>query len=100
MRADGETRRDYEIRMACEDSFEAWRKLAGNSRCQTPLLKGMTVDSPIGQVTRIYCLNCGVPGGAVTPSLIDAIFICPSCAATHGGLPVPELPAGLITRGA
>ena len=84
---------DVERRLAAEERFAAWRKLVGDSRCQD---RRITVPSPIGEVVRLYCLNCGRRGGAVTADLSEAIYICPSCAATHGGLPAPEIPNDLI----
>lgn len=93
MRADGESRQQYEIRMAAEERFAAWRKVVGDSRCKD---RTITVPSPIGQVIRLYCLNCGARGGAVTPDIPDAVYICRDCASRYGGLPMPEVPKGLI----
>lgn len=93
MRGEDETRQQYEVRMANEERFAAWRKLVGDSRLRHVRI---TVPSPIGEVVRLYCLNCGRTGGAVTADLSDAVYICRDCAATHGGLPLPEIPSGLI----
>jgi hypothetical protein len=93
-RHDDESPKNYERRMEQAAVYEAWRKLTGDSRCQDR--RRITVPSPIGEVVRLYCLNCGRRGGAVTADLSEAIYICPSCAATHGGLPAPEIPRELI----
>jgi hypothetical protein len=94
------TKQEYEIRMAREERFEAWRRLIPDSRCQRTTDRQI-VATPMGLVQRIYCINCGQSGGAVTYSseLPDVTYICKSCAATHGGLPIPEIPdAELHTR--
>ena len=92
-----ETPRDRDIRMAYEERFEAWRKLLPDSRLRT---RATTIASPIGQVTRVYCINCGRPCGAVTtlPDPSVAIFLCQSCAERYGTLPVPEIPPDLIAQ--
>ena len=88
-----ETKRDREIRMAYEERFDAWRRLLPSSRMTT---KHATVMSPIGMVELIYCINCGRGGGAVTANVPDVMYLCQSCADTHGGLPAPEIPAELV----
>ncbi len=89
-RADGESPKAYEKRMAQAEAFDAWKRLMGDSRCREQVL----VPSPIGLVVRLYCLNCGRPGGAVRadPQRGEALYICRECAATHGGLTLPEIP--------
>ena len=86
-----ETKREFEIRMANEDRFAAWRKLTPDSRLRN---RQITLPSPMGDVQPVFCINCGCPQGAVTtsPNLPDVVFICRSCAETHGGLPIPEVP--------
>ena len=86
-----ESTRDRELRMACEERFEAWRKLLPDSRLRN---RHISLPSPIGEVVPIFCLNCGTSGGAVTkhPDLPEVVYICRSCAETHGGLPVPSIP--------
>ena len=88
-----ETTRAVEIRMACEERFEAWRKLLPDSRCRNRQRQRW---SPLGLVTEIFCMNCGRSGGAVSNDVPDVFYVCRDCAATHGGLPVPEVPEELI----
>lgn len=91
-----ETKREREVRLEKEDRFAAWQRLLGDSRVRGLFAPRQTVASPLGEVERLYCLNCGRAGGAVTVDLQPALYICPSCAETHGGLPLPEIPETLI----
>lgn len=50
--------------------------------------------TPNGQLAKVYCLNCGKPGGAVSGHIPPAlrgdpgvIYICLECDAKMGGLP-------------
>ena len=88
------TKRQYEMRMACEERFEAWRKLLPSPKLHPN--RQVTVMTPVGMATYIYCINCGRPGGAVTNDLPDVCYLCDACAATHGGLPVPEIPEAFV----
>ncbi len=52
-------------------------------------------------LTRISCLNCGAPGGAVTADLPPAlrgdpgvIYICPACDGRLGRLPAHAISFG------
>lgn len=49
-----------------------------------------TVRSPFGELERIYCVNCGNPGGVVTPGT-PIFYLCDGCAEQHGRLPLPEV---------
>ena len=65
-----------------------WEKLDGRTREN----KGQ-VSHPLGYMDRVYCVNCGRPGGLVTHDWIEYIFyLCDNCAETYGGLPLPEVP--------
>jgi hypothetical protein len=96
MRQPGESKGDYERRMERAGLFEAWRKSIPDSRMREVRLTRMT---PLGEVELLFCLNCGAGGGAVKvdPARnLVAQYICQACAATHGGLPVPEVPRDLL----
>lgn len=88
-----ETKDDLEQRMVRTERFDTWRKFLGDSR---PQRTTATIQSPMGELLRIYCLNCGKPGGAVTANVPYVLYLCDPCAATHGGLPLPEIPPDLV----
>ncbi len=89
------TPEELEAHMAREDGIRAFWKSLASSLLRN---KDITRPSPIGNVYPIFCLNCGCPQGAVTQAAVDngAVCLCRSCAATHGGLPLPEVPDALI----
>jgi hypothetical protein len=39
----------------------------------------------------IFCLSCGKRAGLSLPHTTFISYICDDCAATHGGLPTPEI---------
>lgn len=55
------------------------------------VLRG-TIRSPYGELEPVFCLHCRKKAGYTTPGT-PIIHICDDCAATHGGLPLPEVPA-------
>jgi hypothetical protein len=49
---------------------------------------------------RVFCVNCGANGGAVTKEWTTHIFyLCEACAKRWGKLPLPEVPETVV-RGA
>jgi hypothetical protein len=60
-----------------------------DSRVKDPAKRGL-ISSPLGPLTRTYCVQCGKPGGVVTEAAIGLIiYVCNDCRATCGN------PAGL-----
>lgn len=58
-----------------------------------------TFCGPKGLMSKVFCLNCGADGGAVTEEWAEfVIYICEGCAKTHGSPPLPEIPEELIRR--
>ena len=82
-----ETKKEREIRLENVSLFEAWRKLIPDARTQRPIGQ---VWSPLGLITRIYCLNCGKNIGGVygEPSFVHVL--CDKCRDSKGGLPGME----------
>ncbi len=44
----------------------------------------------------VYCVSCGTPHGYATKDTAYFVYLCDDCEATHGGLPLVELPETLI----
>lgn len=45
------------------------------------------VKGPYGNMRRIFCINCGSDGGAVTEEWVDyVVYLCEVCALQYGGL--------------
>lgn len=69
-------------------TLKEWKALDGRTKDN----KGQ-VWGPLGWMDRVYCVNCGKPGGLVTHDWIEYIFyLCDYCQETVGRLPLPELP--------
>lgn len=54
-----------------------------------------TICGPVGIMSRVYCVNCGGPGGLVTEDWCQSIFfLCDKCAEKYGeidgAVEVPE----------
>lgn len=54
--------------------------------------------TPDGQLTKVYCLNCGKPGGAVSAELPPflrndpgVVYVCVECEASLGPLPLQAI---------
>ena len=46
---------------------------------------------------RVFCVNCGADGGAVTKEWTTHIFyLCEGCAKRWGHLPLPEVPEAWV----
>jgi len=63
--------------------------------------KRKEIVGPLGKfMERVYCVNCGTDGGAVTKEWAEHIFyLCNVCAETHGALSIPAIPDEIV-RGA
>ena len=92
------TTAEPDAHMAHEERMQAFWKFLPTAKLRN---QAITVPSPLGDVVPIFCINCGAPGGAVTQHAAEngVVHICRSCAATHGGLPVPEVPDELVRPG-
>lgn len=45
-----------------------------------------------GPTQRVYCVNCGKPGGEVAEAYVAHVFyLCDDCVFLHGKLPLPEI---------
>jgi hypothetical protein len=88
---------ELEAHMAREERFQAFWKYLPTSKLRN---QSITVPLPIGdgEGVPIFCINCGRPHGAVTKEAAEngCVYICRPCAATHGGLPVPEVPEEMV----
>lgn len=52
-----------------------------------------TFCGPVGLMSRVFCVNCGAPGGAVTEEWASEVFyLCDSCADKLGPLPCLQVP--------
>lgn len=48
----------------------------------------------LGYMERVYCLNCGTPGGLVKNARF-VVYLCSACE-RFGRLPLPEMPLSEI----
>lgn len=70
-----------------------------DARLQTDRRKRTEVRTALGWSERVFCVNCGVPGGAVAKEWADHVFyLCNDCADARGGLPLPEVPPDVEQR--
>lgn len=69
------------------DRFATWLKLIPDSRMRRSVGQ---VSSPIGLITRIYCLNCGKNCGGVYGEPAFTHVLCDACRDRLGGLPGME----------
>jgi hypothetical protein len=75
---------DRDLSIEHVELFETWRKLLGDSRCRMP--RGQ-IQSPLGLITPIYCLNCGRCCGGVYGTVPTTAVLCDPCRERWGGLP-------------
>ncbi len=71
-------------------------RLTGHRRRATTIAG---VPTMVGRVTmeRVYCANCGAPGGAVTQEWAAHIFyVCDDCAGRLGPIPLPLIDERLL----
>jgi hypothetical protein len=50
-----------------------------------------TFCGPKGIMAKVYCVNCGKDGGAVTAES-PILYLCETCAEKYGGFALPEIP--------